>query len=91
MIRVRAARYDLSRNTVSLEPARRLPLSRTFTLTVKGTPPDGLTGASGVPLAGRGGGQAGTDFVAGIDRRALVRPASDSVGSRDRPGTGSHP
>ena len=51
---------------MTLEPVRRLPLSRTFVLTVDGTPPDGLTGTSGVPLAGRDG-QAGTDFVARFD------------------------
>ena len=89
-IRLRAARYDASANAVTLEPARRLPLSRTFVLTVDGTPPDGLTSTSGVPLAGRDG-QAGTDFVARIDRTALVRPTSSPAGNRDRPGAGRRP
>ncbi len=86
LIRLRSAHYDAAAQAVTLVPARRLPLSRRFTLTVNGTPPDGLAGPSGVPLAGRGEGQAGTDFVATIDRATLVLPTSSSSRSRDRPG-----
>ena len=49
-IRIRRALYDAANQTVTLWPIRRLPLRRTFLLTVKGTPPGGLTNASGTFL-----------------------------------------
>ena len=90
-IRLRSARYDASARAVTLEPARRLPLSRTFLLTVEGTPPDGLTSTAGVPLAGGRDGVAGTDYVATVDRAALVRPAAPSAGSRGSTGAARRP
>jgi hypothetical protein len=89
MIRLRAARYDASARSVTLELAGRLPLSRRLVLRVDGTPPDGLTGATGVPLAG--GGRAGTDYVAEVGRAALAPQASGPAGGAGRPGAGRHP
>ena len=71
-IRVRRALYDAANQTVTLWPIRRLPLRRTFLLTVKGTPPGGLTNASGTFLDGAGTGQTGSDFMGIVNRKSLA-------------------
>ncbi len=65
---IASATYDAALRTVTLAPRRR-SLHQSFRLTVKGTPPGGLTDTSGVFLDGAGAGLAGTDFVADFGRR----------------------
>jgi hypothetical protein len=71
-IRIRRALYDAASQTVTLWPIRKLPLRRTFLLTVKGTPPGGLTNASGTFLDGAGTGQTGSDYVGIVNRKSLA-------------------
>jgi hypothetical protein len=70
--RIRRALYDAANQTVTLWPIRRLPLRRTFLLTVKGTPPGGLTNASGTFLDGAGTGQPGSDYMGIVNRKSLA-------------------
>ena len=79
---IAAASYDAALRSVALAPRRRLPLQGTYRLTVVGTPPGGLTIASGVPLDGAGTGQAGSDFVTTFGREILVRPEATSRAGR---------
>ena len=69
-----AARYNPAADAVTLAPSRRLPLRGTYQLTVVGTPPGGLTDASGVFLDGAGNGQPGSNFVTIINHSSLVLP-----------------
>jgi hypothetical protein len=71
-IRIRRALYDAANQPVTLWPIRRLPLRRTFLLTVKGAPPAGLTNASGTFLAGAGTGQPGSDYIGIVNRKSLA-------------------
>jgi hypothetical protein len=73
-IRIRSARYDDVTHSVRLLPSKRLPLSRTYQLTINGTSPDGLTGTDGVFLGGAGRDRPGTNYVATFNRSALVVP-----------------
>jgi hypothetical protein len=73
-IPISRAVYDASTWTVTLYPSQRLNLHWTYTLVVNGKTPDGVTGASGIPLDGSGQGQPGTDFTAAITWRALAKP-----------------
>ncbi len=57
--------------TVLLTPRRLLDVHRAYRLTVVGTPPGGIAGPSGLPLAGSGA--PGTDFSTAITRKTLVR------------------
>ncbi len=74
VIAMRSVAYDPASQTVSLRPSRRLPLRRTYFLTVIGTPPGGLTTTVGAYLAGAADGRPGTDYVASITRSSLVWP-----------------
>jgi hypothetical protein len=79
-IHIRSVRYDATLHTVTLRPIRRLPLRRTFQLTINGTPPTGLKDTAGVFLDGAGTGHPGTDYVARINAKLLVPPISNHVG-----------
>jgi hypothetical protein len=70
----RSIRYDAAAQTVTLRPIRRLPLRRTFQLTIRGTPPIGLKDSAGMYLDGAGTGQPGTDYVARINAWLLTPP-----------------
>jgi autotransporter-associated beta strand protein len=78
VIPVSAAIYDPVALTVTLFPSDRLDIHNDYQLTVNGTPPGGLTGATGVPLAGAGG-VAGTNFVANITIDTLAGPSPDTM------------
>jgi hypothetical protein len=86
VIPIRSAIYDAPTETVTLRPIHRLPLRRTYMLTVLGTPPGGLTDTAGVFLDGAGTGRPGSDYVAVIDRKSL---AGDPERHKAGPGTGS--
>jgi hypothetical protein len=86
IIPIRSASYDAATETVTLRPVHRLPLRRTYMLTVLGTPPGGLTDTGGVFLDGAGTGRPGSDYVAVIDRKSL---ASEPERHKAGPGTGS--
>jgi hypothetical protein len=73
---IRAAHYNAAAQAVRLSFRRLLPLNRTYQITVRGTPPSGLTSQDGTPLGGRGASQPGTDYVATFDRSAFVRPVA---------------
>jgi hypothetical protein len=74
-IAVARAVYNPTTHTVELDPAHRLNVHDVFQLTVNGMTPSGLTGATGLPLAGAGN-KAGTNYVAPITFKTLAGPAS---------------
>ena len=67
VIGILSAVYDPVALTVTLRPAERLDVHNAYRLTVKGTGPTGLAGATGLPL--------GLDFAGSITRSTLVGPA----------------
>ncbi|MFO0954045.1 MAG: Ig-like domain-containing protein [Isosphaeraceae bacterium] len=71
-IRIRSARYDNASHAVKLRATRCLPRGVAFRLTISGSPPGGLTDASGVFLDGAGTGQPGSDYVAIVNRKSLI-------------------
>jgi hypothetical protein len=73
-IRIRRAVYNPTTHTVTLVPARRLPLRSTFELTVNGTSPTGVADTSGRLLDGDSNGVPGGNYVAPINRGLLVKP-----------------
>jgi hypothetical protein len=77
IIPVDTAVYNASTDQVSLDLSQRLGLHRTYALTVNGTPPDGLTSAVGVPLAGDGI-NPGTNYETLISKDALWGPAGQA-------------
>jgi hypothetical protein len=70
---VSAAVYDASALTVTLFPSDNLDIHNDYQLTVIGTA-GGVTGVTGVPLAGAGG-VAGTNYVANITIDTLAGPS----------------
>src|SRR5271166_4292933 len=70
VISIRSARYVAASQSVTLRPKTRLLPSQTYSLTVIGTPPGGLTTTVGAYLAGAGPDQPGTDYVAAVNRKA---------------------
>jgi hypothetical protein len=87
-IRIRRALYDAASQTVTLWPIRRLKLRRTFLLTVVGTPPGGLTNASGVFLDGAGTGQPGSDYMGIVNRKSLAGQTGRPQAPRNVPEAG---
>ena len=75
VIPVSAAVYDPATLTVTLFPAQRLNLHVFYQLTVNGTTPSGLTGATGVPLDGLGNGTPSTNYVRMFSGGILAGPA----------------
>jgi virginiamycin B lyase len=65
--------YDPSTLTVTITPAKRLNIHKSYLLTVMGTAPNGLTNTSGVLLDGGLTGQPGSDYVATITAANLRR------------------
>ena len=73
IIPIRSASYDAGSDTVTLQPIYyRLPLRRTYELTVVATPPGGLTDANGVYLYGSGASQPGSNIVLTFNSKALA-------------------
>ncbi len=75
---VRAAVYDPATFTVTLYTAQRLNIHNLYRLTVNGTTPRSLKGATGMPLAGVGQ-EAGTNYVKVISGKLLAGPAPSFV------------
>jgi hypothetical protein len=75
-IPIRYAQYNAANQTVTIRPIQRLPLRRTFLLTVVGTPPGGLTCTSGIFLLGAGTGQPGSDYTGIVNRKSLAGQSS---------------
>jgi hypothetical protein len=73
-IPIRSAVYDPTNLTVTLFPTQLLNLQKVFQLTVIGTTPNGLTGSTGIPLAGTGG-VSGTNYVKMFSGEILAGPA----------------
>jgi hypothetical protein len=65
VIPIGSAQYDAASQSVILLPKPKLPATQTYTLTVIGLPPGGLTTSLGAYLAGAG--QPGTNYVASIN------------------------
>jgi hypothetical protein len=80
VIGVTAAVYD----PATLFPTERLDIHNQYRLLVNGTAPFGLTGATGVPLDGKGDGKPGSDFEATISMSSLEGPAPPHVHSTFR-------
>ena len=78
-IAVSRAVYDPATWTVTLYPSQRLNLHWTYMLVVNGKTPDGLTGASGIPLDGSGQGQSGTNFTTSVTWKALAIPGDTAA------------
>ena len=72
---VRAAVYDPATLTVTLYPAQRLSVHKSYRLTINGTTSRGLTGSSGIPLDSKGNGMPGTNYVRVLSGKLLAGPA----------------
>jgi hypothetical protein len=73
-IPIRAAIYDPVAHTVTLKMADRVYLYGLYRLTVNGSTPTGVAGATGLLLAGQGAGHTGTDFVKTFGEKILAGP-----------------
>ena len=71
-IAVRAAVYDAASQTVTLWPATRLNIHRSYQLTVNGVASEGLTGTTAARLGAVVPGGPGVNYVAVIDWRRLA-------------------
>jgi streptogramin lyase len=70
--RIVAAVYQPSTLTVTLHLAQRLDIHRVYTLTVVGTPPNGVRDTTGKLLDGAGTGHPGSNFVTDVTIANLV-------------------
>lgn len=73
-IAIRSAIYNADARTVTLIPARRLGIFRSYKLIIKGKASNGVTGDTGMPLDGSGTGHPGTSFVAKLRWTSLSLP-----------------
>jgi hypothetical protein len=73
-IPISAAIYDPVAHTVTLKMADRVYLYGRYLLTVNGSTPTGVAGATGLLLAGQGAGHPGTDFVTTFGENILAGP-----------------
>ncbi|MFO0951660.1 MAG: Ig-like domain-containing protein [Isosphaeraceae bacterium] len=71
VVPILAARYNPATFQVTIIPAKLLPLKNTYILTVRGTPPAGLTDTNGRYLVGSPTGQPGTNFVTRVTYKNL--------------------
>ena len=78
VIPVMTAIYDPTAFSVTLFPAERLDIHNDYQLTVNGTAPGGLTGVTGVPLAGQDG-VSGTNYVADITINTLAGASPETL------------
>jgi DNA-binding beta-propeller fold protein YncE len=74
-IRIKSAVLGSAGATVTLRPLGLQPVKSRYTLTVVGTPPDGLTDTEGDFLNGAEAGQAGTNYTTIVTRQNFVSPA----------------
>ena len=75
MIPITSAVYDPSNFTVTVSPSQLLSLHEYYHLTVIGTPPTGVTSATGVPIDGADNGTSGTNYVTTLSGQILAGPA----------------
>jgi hypothetical protein len=85
VIKVRSAVYNPATLTVTLFLAQQLDLHKQYQLTVNGTAPNGLAGATGLLLDGQGNGVPGSSYGKTITGKLLAGPALAPPLSRDRP------
>jgi hypothetical protein len=81
VIPIASATYDPATNTVTLRFSERLALHTRYRLTVNGSTPGGVTGASGLLIDGAGTGSPGSNYVRTFGPEILVNsnPPSTSV------------
>ncbi|WP_165249690.1 ice-binding family protein [Paludisphaera soli] len=80
VINVTGATYDPIARTVTLRLAQRLNLYSFYQLTVRGTPPGGVTSADGGLLDGQGSGVPGSNYVTTISKSSLAGRSSSPHG-----------
>jgi hypothetical protein len=73
-VRLTGAVYNAAAHSVTLQPAKLLPLRFQYMLVVNGTSPTGVSGPSGVLLDGAGNGVPGSDYVRVFGREILAGP-----------------
>jgi len=78
-VRIASVVYDPSTLTVTIAPAVRLNLRRSYHLTVIGTAPTGLTDTSGNLLDGALTGEPGSNYMATVTALDLVIPANEKA------------
>ncbi len=83
-IRIASVVYNPSTLTVTISPAARLNIHRSYHLTVVGTAPTGVTDTSGNLLDGALTGQPGSNYVATVTATDLVIPGRSSSSARAR-------
>ena len=71
-VHLTGAVYDAAANSVTLHPAKLLPLRFHYMLVVNGTSPTGVSGPSGVLLDGAGKGVPGSNYVRHFGREILA-------------------
>jgi hypothetical protein len=71
---IKAAVYDPTAHTVTLEPVHKVHLFHHYRLVVNGSTPTGVKGATGLLLDGKGDGQPGSDYVATFGKEILAGP-----------------
>jgi hypothetical protein len=74
VVAIRSAVYDPASLAVTLFPAQRLSLHTLNQITINGASPNGLTGPTGVPLAGQGN-VSGTNYALMFSGDILAGPA----------------
>jgi hypothetical protein len=84
VIPIGSAVYDTANLTVTLFPTQLLNLQKVFQLTVNGMTPNGLTGATGLPLDGAGNGTPGTNYVKMFSGEILAGPAPATASAAPR-------
>ena len=78
-IRIASVVYDPSTLTVTISPAARLNIHRSYHLTVIGTAPTGVTDTSGNLLDGALTGEPGSNYVATVTATDLAIPGRSKL------------
>jgi Bacterial Ig-like domain (group 3) len=76
---VSSAVYNPANNTVTLHFSQKLNVHNTYTITVNGTAPNGLTSAGGALLDGANTGKPGSNYVNTFGMEILAGTAADAV------------
>ncbi len=74
-IKINKAVYDPATGTVTLKPAERLNIHRTYKLTIDGSSSSGMASPAGVALDGAGTGKPGSNYVTSLTWRNLAGSA----------------
>jgi hypothetical protein len=75
---IASAVYNPTNHTVTLRPQNLLNVHRRYTITVNGTPANGLTSSRGIPLDGANTGKPGSSYVKTFGKEILAGPASSA-------------